>query len=1032
MRGFDPYFPQFQDYSRFSHSPVPGLSTGQPLFDAAAMALLGQHIAPRPLPGTTQSIYDAYRMRDRNLDFIMARNTAFSNSLMAQRFGGVNMQSPLFQAISPMIADPDGLAMRFLSPLQGGNPVKAQMGLFANLTGHTSAALGMTGNVNVAQTTQMMNDLYRQVYQEKTIGYGSGPGMFSLDEFRNNSIRRVNTMLGTDDPMARDFVNAFSTGGRRAFQMKYGTEFNSNFNSLIDKVDAARGTGNFDTVRNEAHKAANEFFKKINDPEVKNTMQQAFKEAIEKGGDAATRFKDRFRSENKDIISMLRTFEGFESRIGEKVPVGINFNRTRGFQLEDIAGGFTNAADSFLIRKGRGIGDFAQHGLGVLDAARGLFGNDKTGSELSRDLSRLLGSSFVDLGDAGDSRKVEDLLRQVKAAARTAGVTVESILGIIEEGKMLTNGRLGGIPLMGMAVRTMDQTTMLTQLMGNDKVRMLGGPVGIAQRVMAGEAQATTEPITQRAAALYGMFSQQGNTKATQMIESYLSDPNSDATRTGFNAFVNRLAKATGNDVFSLQQFASTSPAVSELGLRRNPALSDLAGKSAVNTFERMVRAQLGGAAQPILEMAFGGKNVDVNAFIASNKNLTADQIKALQTVAGRPDKGQLTMAEFAALTGLQDPQGFTQYMEQNGYDVGLRTKYDPKARALAQQQKAFREESAKIDADMSAKMGRLNAPIVQTMLNQALNGSLGSEGISAVMDVLKDNSPEYQLMRKEITALQELGDGSRKDVKGALTKYYSSVLGLGTGDVNEMFHVTGKLSRDDMSRVSRMKADEAKRFLTGTGLTQDQVKSANTTLSQIDEKGRLTGNISEADLLKFTRERGVERFVEAQFSTSIKEQNELADKRFQDMLAGKMVGGIGGQDIAVATGVISNRLGKFGVFNNGKLNADRFSRLLHGSGDESLAFNAELLSIEKDGGHLSQAMKAIRDNIIGDRDTAINQYKTPVEAIVKGKEQEKKTTEVLEGIEKLISVLGANFSPELIKEIGKLTSSINSLATNN
>src|SRR4051812_45957823 len=94
---------QLEDQRMYSMSPLPGISTGRPSLDMAMNVLLGNSLTPRPIPGSNQGVYDAYRMRDRNMDFLAARNNSFSNNLFAQQLGGIDPNSTAFRLLSPFI-----------------------------------------------------------------------------------------------------------------------------------------------------------------------------------------------------------------------------------------------------------------------------------------------------------------------------------------------------------------------------------------------------------------------------------------------------------------------------------------------------------------------------------------------------------------------------------------------------------------------------------------------------------------------------------------------------------------------------------------------------------------------------------------------------------------------------------------------------------------------------------------------------------------------------------------------------------------
>ena len=105
----------------------PGLGTGMPLLDIAASFIAQQGIVPQPQGNS--SIMDMMMLRSRNMDqhYIMRR--ALASSQLAARMGGINMDSPVYRALYPFAAMPESPLWKVMSPLIGGNPVRAQMGL---------------------------------------------------------------------------------------------------------------------------------------------------------------------------------------------------------------------------------------------------------------------------------------------------------------------------------------------------------------------------------------------------------------------------------------------------------------------------------------------------------------------------------------------------------------------------------------------------------------------------------------------------------------------------------------------------------------------------------------------------------------------------------------------------------------------------------------------------------------------------------------------------------------------------------------
>ena len=119
-----------------------------------------------------------------------------------------------------------------------------------------------------------------------------------------------------------------------------------------------------------------------------------------------------------------------------------DFEKSRGFKLEDFTSAFARAADVRALGDSRNLtpaeamSRFSENAGGALSAARSVFGN-KSGAELVSNMSELVGSSNMDLGSEEGAGKMEDLLRRVKATQRTAGISIQTMLAIIKSGQEL-------------------------------------------------------------------------------------------------------------------------------------------------------------------------------------------------------------------------------------------------------------------------------------------------------------------------------------------------------------------------------------------------------------------------------------------------------------------------------------------------------------------------------------------------------------------------------------------------------------------
>lgn len=119
-----------------------------------------------------------------------------------------------------------------------------------------------------------------------------------------------------------------------------------------------------------------------------------------------------------------------------------DFEKSRGFKLEDFTSAFYKAADLRALGDSRdltpseALDKFSKTAGGAMSAARSVFG-DKSGSELISNMSELVGSSNMDLGSEQGAGKMEDLLRKVKATQRVAGISIQTMLAVIKSGQEL-------------------------------------------------------------------------------------------------------------------------------------------------------------------------------------------------------------------------------------------------------------------------------------------------------------------------------------------------------------------------------------------------------------------------------------------------------------------------------------------------------------------------------------------------------------------------------------------------------------------
>ncbi len=203
-----------------------GRSYGNPLLDLLAFSATGFNYAPRP--EGQQSIYDSYIQRERSRQFMNIQGSAFSNNMLF-KMAGVGGNSAL-NFLGKNAASPDGAVARMLSPLVGGNPMAAQMQLYAGLQGaNLMGNFGRTDSVTVEETNKMMNNYEGTFYKKKSMDQVSA----EMDaNFQNTLINNpaFAQQLGIGLPLDKQVRNDFEAAGKQKEQ--YLKDFASDNNAL--------------------------------------------------------------------------------------------------------------------------------------------------------------------------------------------------------------------------------------------------------------------------------------------------------------------------------------------------------------------------------------------------------------------------------------------------------------------------------------------------------------------------------------------------------------------------------------------------------------------------------------------------------------------------------------------------------------------------------------------------------------------------------------------------------------------------------
>ncbi len=723
-----------------------GVSFGNPMVDMLVTMMIGPQLANRPAKGSTQSIRDAYELKMRSMEFMRVQQTAVANSLFSQRMGlDPNSQTMAFGSM--LFGGPDGMAARLMSPLIGGNPVKAQMGLFANLTGQTMNMFNQSGsNLSVAQSADLMNILYKKMYEQSSYTPDQ------KDKFKDTARRRLQS-LGVSNNLDL-LLNNEQFG-----ISEYGSLDMPKISSLIDETDNARkkfgGTdpNKLEQIRQENLKAGNALIDSITNPEAKAKLRKAFVDAMSSGATEATRETTRAWSQaNQGIRETLSTY--FSTVNGRPPPGGINFGVTRGFQIEDITGSFSRFADLRLMGKqsvNKAFEGYIDNGLGMMDALRGVFGTGLSGSEYANKFSNLMGRSFVDTTNKESMDASEKMLRRLTAAGRVHGVAIEEITSQISEAQqtaLMTPGLQGivGANIPHMVMNSLNQAVAMDAIMDPAYLLAHRGIPGLTRQNMAGVLQGQAHPLNQKLYALSHYMKIRGNTAGLDSVNDYINDAsgNSDYSSVGLNNFITKtLGPISGESTLELARWMGDADAADRYRLD-NPEAPNLALKG---DWFRLLQS---------LSYDKGGKT-------------GAQRMKEFQELI---EDGKSAHDAFR-MVGLTDPSQMAlknRFLSRGG-DMFIQSMFNPEFRTQLDNQNEAIRMSTEVDTDMAKRFAHLNAPMWQTLINQFRNGALREKGpVAGFLEPLKMfedthkkdfNNPAMNFLRSRMEGLGLLSGGT-------------------------------------------------------------------------------------------------------------------------------------------------------------------------------------------------------------------------------------------------------------------------------
>jgi hypothetical protein len=727
-----------------------------------------------------------------------------------------------------------------MSPLIGGNPVKTQMGLYADLNGQTLASLGRLGSTTALETDRMMDQLQGKFYRRADFGRYVGSVADPLRRaFGDSGFERLNGDWSMNTIRGLEGVGATRVNRDMGSLLESSLGRIQRVRDNTDMKDDAK-SAEIAKIREEAKAAADSFLSSVSSTEAQQKMGKGFADALQSDNakTALKEFKDAWKGDIQDAFRMAE--RGVEFKSG-KVPGAIDYRFTRGFNIEDLTGAFGRAASAGLVgtNTGLNLAGFSSSSVGALDAARGLFGRDLSGRELTEEINKLIGIGSVNMADEGDARKLEEMLRNVKAMARVAGVSIESMKTIIGEAKGLAAQNpnlpigMGGFTAAQIATQAMGDTTAALSYMDPKLVRALGGPVGVTSGRVAALTQGAGEPTSRILGALHYHATQVGgpDSAAAKAIRDYAQ--NGDTTAIGLNTFLKRISPSLNMSEYQALSFAQTNPLLSNLGLEQAPEI----GRAGVNAMKKTMLREwdryTGGTVGFGEELLKAGLDpryhsmsdeqiiADVQSRLA--RPLTNQQKSQLLSVVHRSKQkkdngeGLMNISDVVATAHMPDRRGTAQKLSMLSYDVEFARQYNPQARSAHRRIEETRKTSARLEAFHAASLAEVNAPILQRLVQSGIDGSLaagdfaelrrlfsGGTAATSYMAGVKNLADADALYRalpeaKFDEAGKLIGGGSEADLQKILKTLYPSIDLDGLGKAEKV------MGRKDLGRVGAL-----------------------------------------------------------------------------------------------------------------------------------------------------------------------------------------------------------------------------------
>jgi hypothetical protein len=414
-------------------------------------------------------------------------------------------------------------------------------------------------------------------------------------------------------------------------------------------------------------------------------------------------FLEKLREQNKQAQQAGGMYTGFD------------FEKSRGFKLEDITSGFARAADLRMLGDRRNqspvqaMADFSKHGMGAMSAARSVFGN-KSGSELVGKISDLVGAGAVDLGSEKGANEIEDLLRKTNATARVAGISIKTMLAIIDSTRQLAANNpalqnMNAGASTEIALKAVATASRMGAQMSAEDYRKAGGAQGIATKeIEAGQTFSSSDMGQAQKSLLYTVKTLKP--EQYENVKGMISRGEITADTLTNKGKLQELAKTLGMD-----------PATLSTEILQNPAIAREASKHKdIEEFTQTTGMKETTFSQ--LQADFKAKNIDLEDIYRRTGSMDQVKIAAMRGAAGQEN----------LMAGL-DAYG------QQFYDR-IRQRVDDPTGEKQKQFDALVKEQAEQEKAMSKRMDASHAGLTSQIFDALMKGGSVKDKAQRVSEV--------------------------------------------------------------------------------------------------------------------------------------------------------------------------------------------------------------------------------------------------------------------------------------------------------